>query len=118
MTLTLPARWTSASSGIYIECLISIEFVLSLSLSLSLSTHTHTHTHTHTFSTMIQAGSKGDAEVLKPTLMNFAPAVLENVYVGLDAKLRAGGDLGYNLYKCGIVKGHENFDKVCVRCSL
>ena len=44
----------------------------------------------------VQAGTKGDAEVLQPTLMNFAPAVLEKIYVGLDAKVKAGGDLGYS----------------------
>ena len=26
-------------------------------------------------------------------------------------QVKAGGDLGYNLYKCGIAKGHENFEK-------
>jgi hypothetical protein len=30
--------------------------------------------------------------------------------VGLIVKEKAGGGLGYNLYKCGIAKGHENFD--------
>ena len=61
------------------------------------------HTLTPT-SVKINPGTKGDAEVLRPTLMNFAPAVLEKIYVGLDAKVKAGGELGYNLYKCGIAK--------------
>ena len=68
------------------------------------------HTLTPT-SVKINPGTKGDAEVLRPTLMNFAPAVLEKIYVGLDAKVKAGGELGYNLYKCGIAQGHANFEK-------
>jgi len=60
----------------------------------------------------VKAGTMmGDAAVLKPTLMVFAPAVLDKVYVGLDAKVKAGPKAIYSLFKAGVKAGEANFDK-------
>jgi len=60
----------------------------------------------------VKAGTMmGDAAVLKPTLMVFAPAVLDKVYVGLDAKVKAGPKMIYKLFLKGVEAGKANFDK-------
>ena len=60
----------------------------------------------------VKAGTmQGDAAVLKPTLMVFAPAVLDKVYVGLDAKVKAGPKAIYNLFLKGVEAGKANFDR-------
>lgn len=44
-------------------------------------------------STMIMSGDKGDAAILKPTVMAAVPTVLDKVYKGLTAKIKSSGPL-------------------------
>mmetsp|Transcript_16832 Transcript_16832/g.27915 ORF Transcript_16832/g.27915 Transcript_16832/m.27915 type:complete len:742 (+) Transcript_16832:110-2335(+) len=69
------------------------------------------HTLTPTGVKVKMGTMMGDAACLKPTLMVFAPAVLEKVYVGLNAKVKAGPKPLYKLFQRGIKAGHTNFER-------
>jgi len=56
-----------------------------------------------------ESGTLGDAQALKPTLMVFAPAVLDKVYVGLDLKMKANSKLVQTLFKWGLAAGEKRF---------
>jgi len=48
--------------------------------------------------TAIKKGTKGDLSVLKPTLMSGVPVVLDRIYKGIVAKIKAKGDFAYKLF--------------------
>ena len=52
---------------------------------------------------------EGDAAVLKPTVMVFAPAVLDKVYAGLNAKIKASSPAIQKLFAAGMAAGEANF---------
>jgi len=69
------------------------------------------HTLTPT-SPKIKAGTCiGDAAALGPTLMVFAPAVLDKVYAGLMAKIKADKKIIQWLFAKGLAAGEANFAK-------
>merc|ERR1719334_755764 len=49
-------------------------------------------------STMIQKGAKGDASVLRPTLMACVPLVLDRIYKGVHQNVRKKGDFFEKLF--------------------
>merc|ERR1719384_1769561 len=49
-------------------------------------------------STMIQRGAKGDATILKPTVIACVPLVLERIYKGVNEVVRKKGDFFENLF--------------------
>ncbi|KAH8052187.1 decanoate-CoA ligase [Aureococcus anophagefferens] len=51
----------------------------------------------------------GDAMVVRPTLMIFAPAVLDKVYVGVKAKFKSG--LKKSLFAGALKAGYAKYDK-------
>jgi long-subunit acyl-CoA synthetase (AMP-forming) len=62
-------------------------------------------------SVKLAPGQKGDAPTLQPTLMIFAPAVLDKVYGGVKRKMEARGGLVKTLFDWGITNGYKNYDK-------
>ncbi len=63
------------------------------------------------------AGSLGDAQCLKPTLMVFAPAVLDKVYIGLNQKMAAASPVVQALFKWGLAAGESRFDQGLIGSS-
>jgi len=54
-------------------------------------------------------GQKGDAPVLKPTAMVFAPAVLDRVYNGVMDKIRGSG-CKETVFNSALANGYANYD--------
>jgi long-subunit acyl-CoA synthetase (AMP-forming) len=69
------------------------------------------HTLTDTGVKLKRPESIGDASCLQPTLMVFAPAVLDKVYQGVQAKRAALGGLGQQLFSWGLASGERRFDR-------
>jgi len=65
----------------------------------------------------VHPGSLGDAQALKPTLMVFAPAVLDKVYIGLDQKMKAASPLVQKLFKWGLAAGEARFEQGLIGSS-
>lgn len=53
----------------------------------------------------------GDAACLKPTLMVFAPAVLDKVYVGLNMKMKAASPVVQKLFAWGLAAGEKRYEQ-------
>jgi len=53
-------------------------------------------------STMVKRGHKGDASVLKPTIMFCVPLVLERIYKGITEKVKKNGEFLSSLVDFGI----------------
>jgi len=63
-------------------------------------------------------GQVGDAPVLKPTLMVFAPAVLDKVYNGVKDKVARAGGASEKLFNTALRAGYSNYDKGGVGCGI
>lgn len=57
----------------------------------------------------LQRGQRGDAPLLRPTVMVFAPAVLDRVYNGVFDKIRGTG-CKETLFNKAMASGNANFD--------
>ena len=66
------------------------------------------HTLTATSVKVKPGACQGDAAVLAPSLLVFAPAVLDKIYAGLNAKIAAAGGLKKKLFDLGIASGMGN----------
>jgi len=75
------------------------------------------HTLTPTGVKIMSGTCKGDAQVLQPTLMVFAPAVLDKVYVGLNQKMKAASPIVQTLFKWGLAAGERRYDRGLVGSS-
>jgi long-subunit acyl-CoA synthetase (AMP-forming) len=53
----------------------------------------------------------GDAATLRPTIMVFAPAILDKVQVALNAKISSSSPIVQTLFKWGLAAGESNFQK-------
>jgi len=73
------------------------------------------HTLTDT-GVKLAAGQKGDAALLQPTLMTFAPAILDKVYSGLKAKT-AGGLKG-KAFNAALQHGYSKYESGEVGCGI
>jgi len=73
------------------------------------------HTLTDT-GVKLAEGQRGDAPLLRPTLMVFAPAVLDKVYAGVKRKV-AGG-VKEKLFDAALSQGYSNFDAGGAGCGL
>ena len=62
-------------------------------------------------------GSMGDAQCLKPSLMVFAPAVLDKVYIGLNQKMAAASPVVQKLFKWGLAAGERRYDQGLIGSS-
>jgi long-subunit acyl-CoA synthetase (AMP-forming) len=69
------------------------------------------HTLTPTGVKIKTGTCEGDAACLGPTLMVFAPAVLDKVYAGLNAKIKASKPIIQKLFAAGMAAGEANFAK-------
>lgn len=52
---------------------------------------------------------QGDAATLRPTMMVFAPAILDKVQVALHAKISSSSPIVQTLFKWGLAAGESNF---------
>mmetsp|Transcript_42418 Transcript_42418/g.98249 ORF Transcript_42418/g.98249 Transcript_42418/m.98249 type:complete len:704 (+) Transcript_42418:70-2181(+) len=73
------------------------------------------HTLTDT-GVKLAEGQKGDAPLLAPTLMVFAPAVLDKVYAGVKRKI-AGG-VKETLFNSALSTGYSRYDAGSVGCGV
>jgi len=87
---------------------LCVEIAL-LSLGLRMG-YGNPHTLTDT-GVKLQKGCRGDAPVLRPTFMVFAPAVLDKVYSAVQAKVKASGAISQHLFKFALEKGMQEYDK-------
>merc|ERR1719313_2673404 len=55
--------------------------------------------------------SQGDAPVLKPTFMVFAPAVLDKIYQAIQNKRDGLGRFGKFMFRCGLNSGERHFNR-------
>jgi len=62
-------------------------------------------------------GQTGDAPLLQPTLMTFAPAVLDKVYSALKAKTSDGGLQG-GAFNAALNHGYKKYDRGDVGCGV
>lgn len=69
------------------------------------------HTLTDTGVKLKRPESEGDAMVLRPTFMVFAPAVFDKVYKGVLAKVAAKGAMVKRVFDYAIECGMRNYDK-------
>lgn len=67
------------------------------------------HTLTDTGVKLKRPESSGDAIVLQPHFMVFAPAVLDKVYKGILAKREGAGYIGQTLFDWGLASGERSF---------
>merc|ERR1719251_276423 len=65
----------------------------------------------------LAAGQEGDAPLLKPTLMVFAPAVLDKVYSGVKDKVAKKGGASEKLFNAALRSGYQNYDAGGVGCG-
>ena len=75
------------------------------------------HTLTATGVKIKTGTCQGDAVALKPTIMVFAPAVLDKVYAGILAKMKDQSAIVKKLFEWGIASGESNFTKGIVGSS-
>lgn len=68
------------------------------------------HTLTNTGVKLRASSCEGDAPTLRPTILIFAPAVLDKVYNGIHAKIGAASSLVQSLFARGLAAGEANFD--------
>jgi long-chain acyl-CoA synthetase len=61
-------------------------------------------------SVKLAEGQQGDAPILQPTLMIFAPAVLDKVYGGVKRKMQAKGKVISTLFEWGLANGYKKYD--------
>ena len=69
------------------------------------------HTLTATSAKIKPGACLGDAAALGPTMLIFAPAVLDKVYAGINAKVNAAGGLKKKLFELGVASGVANAAK-------
>lgn len=69
------------------------------------------HTLTDTGVKLKRPESIGDAPCLQPTLMVFAPAVLDKIYQAVQAKRQSLGGFAQTLFNWGLNSGERHFDK-------
>merc|ERR1719456_127917 len=69
------------------------------------------HTLTDTGVKLKRPESIGDAVCLGPTVMVFAPAVLDKVYQAVQAKRTGLGGVGKTLFNWGLVNGERRFQR-------
>ena len=69
------------------------------------------HTLTPTGVKLKTGTCQGDAFCASPTIMVFAPAVLDKVFAGLNAKIAAGSPAVQKLFKWGLAAGEKNWDQ-------
>jgi len=62
-------------------------------------------------------GQEGDAPLLKPTLMVFAPAVLDKVYSGVKDKVAKKGGASAALFNQALQAGYKKYDAGGVGCG-
>merc|ERR1712060_220901 len=62
-------------------------------------------------------GQEGDAPALKPTVMVFAPAVLDKVYNGVKDKVAKKGGASEKLFNAALNSGYKNYDAGGVGCG-
>jgi len=55
--------------------------------------------------------SEGDAVLLRPTFMVFAPAILDKVYQAATKKAKAAGGITEMLFDCALAVGEANYKK-------
>jgi len=68
------------------------------------------HTLTETGVKLKRPESEGDAVLLRPTFMVFAPAVFDKVYKGVLKKLEAKGGVAKSLFDWALSVGLKNFE--------
>jgi len=71
----------------------------------------HTLTPTGVKMKQTEPRQAGDAQALQPTVLVFAPAVLDKVYAGINAKVAAGSTLKQTLFKWALDSGISNYDQ-------
>merc|ERR1719336_3523626 len=71
------------------------------------------HTLTDT-GVKLAAGQRGDAPLLGPTLLVFAPAVLDKVYAGVKRKVQDG--MKKKAFDTALEHGYAKYDKGGVGC--
>jgi len=69
------------------------------------------HTLTDTGIKLKRPESMGDAPLLQPSAMVFAPAVLDKIYQGVQAKRDGLGGMGKTLFNWGLMNGDKWFDR-------
>ena len=62
-------------------------------------------------------GQEGDAPMLKPTLLVFAPAVLDKIYSGVKDKVAKKGGASAALFNQALQAGYKNYDAGGVGCG-
>jgi len=62
-------------------------------------------------------GQEGDAPTLKPTVMVFAPAVMDKVYMGVKDKVAKKGGAAETLFNQALQSGYKNYDAGGVGCG-
>jgi len=62
-------------------------------------------------------GQEGDAPILKPTLLVFAPAVLDKVYNGVKDKVARKGGMSAAVFNQALQAGYKNYDAGGVGCG-
>mmetsp|Transcript_15380 Transcript_15380/g.38770 ORF Transcript_15380/g.38770 Transcript_15380/m.38770 type:complete len:685 (+) Transcript_15380:438-2492(+) len=87
-----------------------------LGLSIGYGTP-HTLTPTSVKMKQTPPPQQGDAMALQPTVMVFAPAVLDKVYSGIKAKVAAGSALKQNLFGWALSSASQNYDKGTIGAS-
>jgi len=70
----------------------------------------HTLTPTSVKMKQTEPPQQGDAQALRPTLMVFAPAVLDRVYAGVKAKVAKGSALKQKLFQWALASGISNYE--------
>jgi len=65
----------------------------------------------------LAAGQEGDAPLLKPSLLVFAPAVLDKVYSGVKDKVAKKGGASEKLFNAALRSGYSNYDAGGVGCG-
>jgi len=73
------------------------------------------HTLTDT-GVKLAEGQKGDAPLLAPTLMVFAPAVLDKVYAGVKRKVQGG--VKEKLFNSALAQGYANYEAGGHGCGM
>lgn len=63
-------------------------------------------------------GQQGDAPLLKPTLLVFAPAVLDKVYSGVKDKVAKKAGASETLFNAALRAGYANYDQGGVGCGV
>merc|ERR1719416_181728 len=62
-------------------------------------------------------GQEGDAPALRPTVMVFAPAVMDKVYMGVKDKVAKKGGASETLFNQALQAGYKHYDAGGVGCN-